>query len=319
MSHVNARLTVHGRLLIVDRVAAGRPVAHIAAELGVSRQTAYRWVRRFRAEGAAGLPDRSSRPRSTPTRTSPEREQAVLDARRSLRFGPLRIAAATGVPARTVGRILRRHGVPRLADCDPLTGAPIRAARTTPRRYERARPGELVHLDVKKLGRIPEGGGWRAHGRSENVKGRGIGYDYIHVAIDDHTRIGYAEVLPDEKGATAAGFLTRAAGYFAGHGIDRIERVITDNAFAYRNSTAFRQAVADLGAVQRFIKPHCPWTNGKAERFNRTLQTEWAYRQVFTSSNQRQAALAPWLQHYNTERIHSGIGTPPITRVSPTS
>jgi transposase InsO family protein len=318
MSHVNARLTVHGRRLIVDRVAAGRPVAHIAAELGVSRQTAYRWVRRFRAEGPAGLPDRSSRPRSTPTRTSSEREQAVLDARRSVRFGPLRIAALTGVPARTVSRILHRHGIPRLADCDPLTGAPIRAARTTPRRYERARPGELVHLDVKKLGRIPEGGGWRAHGRSEQVKGRGIGYDYVHVAIDDHTRIGYAEVLPDEKGATAAGFLTRAAGYFAVHGIDRIERVITDNAFAYRNSDAFHQAVTDLGAVQRFIKPHCPWTNGKAERFNRTLQTEWAYRQIFTSSNHRQAALAPWLQHYNTKRIHTGIGTTPITRASPT-
>jgi len=318
VSHVNARLTVHGRLLIVDRVAAGRPVAHIAAELGVSRQTAYRWVRRFRAEGAAGLRDRSSRPRSSPARTSSDREQAVLDARRSLRFGPLRIAAFTGVPARTVSRILHRHGVPRLADCDPLTGAPIRAARTTAKRYERARPGELVHLDVKKLGRIPDGGGWRAHGRSEQVKGRGIGYDYVHVAIDDHSRIGYAEVLPDEKGATAAGFLTRAAGYFAGHGIQRIERVITDNAFAYRNSTMFRQAVADLGAVQRFIKPHCPWTNGKAERFNRTLQTEWAYRQVFTSSTQRQTALAPWLQHYNTERIHTGIGTTPITRVSPT-
>jgi transposase InsO family protein len=285
----------------------------------VSRQTAYRWIRRFRAEGAAGLPDRSSRPRSTPTRTSPEREQAVLDARRSSRFGPLRIAALTGVPARTAARILRRHDIPRLADCDPLTGVPIRAARTTANRYERARPGELVHLDVKKLGRIPDGGGWRAHGRSENVKGRGIGYDYVHVAIDDHTRIGYAEVLPDEKGTTAAGFLTRAAGYLAEHGIYRIERVITDNAFAYRNSTAFRQAVADLGAVQRFIKPHCPWTNGKAERFNRTLQTEWAYRQVFISSDQRQEALAPWLRHYNTERIHTGLGTTPITRVSPTS
>lgn len=315
MSHVNARLTVHGRRLIVDRVAAGRPVAHIAAELGVSRQTAYRWVRRFRVEGAAGLPDRSSRPRSTPTRTSPELEQAVLDARRSSRFGPLRVAALTGVPARTVGRILQRHGVPRLADCDPLTGDPIRAARATANRYERDRPGELVHLDVKKLGRIPDGGGWRARGRSEQVRDRGIGYDYVHVAIDDHTRIGYAEVLPDEKGPTAAGFLTRAASYFAGHGIDRIERVITDNAFAYRKSTAFRQAVTDLGAVQRFIKPHCPWTNGKAERFNRTLQTEWAYRQIFTSSNHRQAALAPWLQHYNTERIHTGIGTTPITRV----
>jgi transposase InsO family protein len=292
VSHVNARLTVHGRRLIVDRVAAGRPVAHIAAELGVSRQTAYRWVRRFRAEGTDGLRDRSSRPGSSPARTSAEREQAVLDARRSLRFGPLRIAA--------------------------LTGTPIRAARVTANRYERARAGELIHLDVKKLGRIPEGGGWRAHGRSEQVRGNGIGYDYVHVAIDDYTRVGYAEVLPDEKGATSAGFLTRAAGYFAGHGIGRIERVLTDNAFAYRNSTAFHQAVADLGAVQRFIKPHCPWTNGKAERFNRTLQTEWAYRQVFTSSNHRQAALAPWLEHYNTERIHTGIGTTPITRVSPT-
>lgn len=318
MSHVNARLTVHGRRLIVDRVAAGRPVAHIAAELGVSRQTAYRWVRRFRAEGPAGLPDRSSRPKSSPARTSPEQEQAVLDARWSSRFGPVRIAALTGVPARTVGRILHRHGVPHLADCDPLTGAPVRATRTTTNRYERSRPGELIHLDVKKLGRIPDGGGWRAHGRSEQVRGRGIGYDYVHVAIDDHTRVGYAEVLPDEKGVTAAGFLTRAAAYFAGHGIGRIERVITDNALAYRNSNAFRQAVADLGAVQRFIKPHCPWTNGKAERFNRTLQTEWAYRRAFASSNHRQAALAPWLEHYNTERIHTGIGTTPINRVSPT-
>ncbi|MCU1554628.1 MAG: putative insertion element transposase [Arthrobacter sp.] len=318
MSHVNARLTVHGRRLIVDRVAAGRPVAHIAAELGVSRQTAYRWVRRFRAEGTAGLTDRSSRPRSSPRRTSAEHERAVLDARRSSRFGPLRIAAATGVPARTVARILKRHAVPHLADCDPLTGAPIRASKVTANRYERALPGELVHLDVKKLGRIPNGGGWRAHGRSEEVRDRGIGYDYVHVAIDDHSRIGYAEVLPDEKGATAAAFLTRAASYLGGHGIHRIERVITDNALAYRNSTAFRQAVADLGAVQRFIKPRCPWTNGKAERFNRTLQTEWAYRQVFTSSTQRQAELAPWLQHYNTERIHTGIGTTPIARVSPT-
>ncbi|MDN4612733.1 IS481 family transposase [Arthrobacter burdickii] len=318
MSHVNARLTVHGRQLIVDRMAAGRPVAHIAAELGVSRQTAYRWVGRYRAEGTAGLRDRSSRPRSSPRRTSADREQEVLQARQALRFGPLRIAAVTGVPARTVTRILHRHQVPRLADCDPLTGTPIRASRASSNRYERTTPGELVHLDVKKLGRIPAGGGWRAHGRSEQVRGRGIGYDYVHVAIDDHTRVGYAEVLPDEKGVTAAGFLVRAGTYFAEQGITRIERVITDNAFAYRNSAAFARAVADLGAVQRFIKPHCPWTNGKAERFNRTLQTEWAYRQVFTSSAQRQAALAPWLQHYNTERIHTGIGTTPITRVSPT-
>ena len=258
MSHVNARLTVHGRLLIVDRVAAGRPVAHIAAELGVSRQTAYRWVRRFRAEGAAGLRDRSSRPRSSPARTSSDRELAVLDARRSLRFGPLRIAAFTGVPARTVSRILHRHGVPRLADCDPLTGAPIRAARTTAKRYERARPGELVHLDVKKLGRIPDGGGWRAHGRPAVTADRtraqhsgrpGPGYDYVHSLVDDHSRLAYSEVLPDEKGVTCASFLARAAAYFTDHGIDRIERVMTDNAWAYKHS--IKAVCAVIGARQK--------------------------------------------------------------------
>ena len=223
MSHVNARLTVHGRLLIVDRVTAGRPVAHIAAELGVSRQTAYRWVRRFRAEGAAGLRDRSSRPRSSPARTSSDRELAVLDARRSLRFGPLRIAAFTGVPARTVSRILNRHGVPRLADCDPLTGAPIRAARTTAKRYERARPGELVHLDVKKLGRIPDGGGWRVDGpdtiKHHHDTRAKLGFDYVHVAVDDHSRLAFAQALPDEKGPTCAAFLLAAAEFFAGHGV----------------------------------------------------------------------------------------------------
>jgi transposase InsO family protein len=318
VSHANARLTVHGRQLIVDRVAAGRPVAHIAAELGVSRQSAYRWIRRFRTEGPAGLRDRSSRPRSSPHRTSAALEQAVLRARAGLRAGPGPIAAATGVPARTVSRILTRHRVPPLAACDPLTGAPIRAWRASTVRYERSAPGELVHLDVKKLGRIPEGGGWRAHGRSEEVRGRGIGYDFIHVAVDDHTRIGYAEVLPDEKGATAAGFLTRAGVFFRTCGIPRIERVLTDNALAYRRSAAFARAVADLGAVQRFIKPHCPWTNGKAERFNRTLATEWAYRRPYTSNGQRTKALDPWLRHYNTERIHTGIGTTPINRVSPT-
>ena len=300
MSHVNARLTVHGRLLIVDRVAAGRPVAHIAAELGVSRQTAYRWVRRFRAEGAAGLRDRSSRPRSSPARTSSDREQAVLDARRSLRFGPLRIAAFTGVPARTVSRILNRHGVPRLADCDPLTGAPIRAARTTAKRYERARPGELVHLDVKKLGRIPDGGGWRAHGRSEQVKGRGIGYDYVHVAIDDHSRIGYAEVLPDEKGATAAGFLTRARGLL------RRPRHPTDRTRHHRQRLRLPQLHNVPSGSRR------SWSSSALhqaplpldQRQSRTLQPDPANRMGLPAGLHQQhptpnrtCALAPALQH----------------------
>lgn len=318
MSHVNARLTVHGRVLLVQRVLSGRPAAHVAKELGISRQCAYRWVRRYRAEGVTGLIDRSSRPHHTPSRTSAAREEAVLEARARLRCGPKRIAAETTVPARTVSRILARHQIPPLADCDPVTGQAIRATRATANRYERERPGELLHIDVKKLGRIPDGGGWRIHGRSEKVRGRGIGYDYVHAVIDDHTRLAYAEICADEKGATAAGVLLRAAEFFASCGIPSIERVISDNAFAYRHSTAFKTAVAQLGAVQKFIKPHCPWTNGKVERLNRTLATEWAYARPFTSNTERADALAPWLNYYNTERIHTGIGTTPINRVTPT-
>lgn len=323
MSHGNARLTTHGRALLVSRVLRdGRPVAHVAKELGVSRQCAHRWVARFRAEGSAGLADRSSRPRWTPTKTSPDREAAVLAARARLRFGPARLALETGVPARTISRILVRHRVPPLAWLDPVTGAVIRASRSTANRYERDHPGELIHVDVKKLGRIPDGGGWRADPNQTSTIHRTsharIGFDYVHAAVDDHTRLAYAEIHPDEQGATAAGFLTRAAAYFAGHGITRIERVISDNAFAYRNSTAFKNAVADLGAVQKFIKPHCPWQNGKVERFNRTLANEWAYRQPFTSNQARHDALAPWIEHYNTGRIHSSHGLTPAARVSPT-
>jgi transposase InsO family protein len=171
-------------------------------------------------------------------------------------------------------------------------------------------------MDVKKLGRIPDGGGWRAHGRSEEVRGRGIGFDYVHSLVDDHSRLAYSEILDDEKGATCAGFLLRAAAYFADHGIPRIERIMTDNAFAYRYSIA--DAVTQLGARQVFIRPHCPWQNGKVERLNRTLQAEWAYRQIFTSNAERSAALAPWLEHYNTRRNHSALGAPPISRLSPT-
>jgi transposase InsO family protein len=317
VAQVIPRLSPFGRALIVERVAQGRPVAHVAAELGVSRQTAYRWVRRFREGGVDALFDRSSRPRSSPNRTTHDREVAVLAARAELRQGPVRLAAVTGVPARTVSRILARHQVPRLAWCDPVTGHLIRAARTTAHRYERDRPGELLHVDVKKLGRIPDGGGWRAHGRSEEVRGRGIGYDYVHAAVDDHSRLAYAEIHPDEQALTCAGFLLRAAAYFASHGIDRIEEVITDNAKAYLTSRAFRAAVATLGAKQRFIKPHCPWQNGKVERFNRTLATEWAYRRPYDSNTARTDALAPFIEHYNTERIHSAHGTTPAARVSP--
>lgn len=324
MSHINARLTVHGKLLLIRRVTVdNRPVAHVAKELGISRQCAHRWVARFRSEGRAGLRERSSRPRSSPKKTSPELESTVLAARRELKAGPLRIASKTGVPARTVSRILARHHIPPLAWCDPLTGQLIRASRATNNRYERERPGELLHIDVKKLGRIPDGGGWRADpeqsSRNHKTGHTRVGFDYVHAVIDDHTRLAYIEIHDDEKGITAAGVLLRAAAFFAKNGIPKIERVLSDNAFAYRNSAAFKEAVAQLGAEQRFIKPHCPWTNGKVERLNRTLATEWAYSQVFTSNEARRAALAPWLNYYNTERIHCGIGATPISRVTPTS
>lgn len=300
------------------------PVAHVAKAMGVSRQCAHRWVARFVAEGEAGLHDRSSRPHASPTRTSPVIEQTVLDARREHRRGQDWLGPELGVPARTVSRILRRHDVPFLCHCDPLTGDVIRASKTTARRYERERPGELVHMDVKKIGRIPPGGGWKARGRQAGDtaahKKAKIGYDYVHSLVDDHSRLAYSEILPDEKGDTCGDFLARAAAYFAAHGIPRIERVITDNHFSYRHSHRVAKVIKDLDATHKFIRPYCPWQNGKVERFNRTLATEWAYRQVFTSNDERTAALAPWLEHYNTERRHTALGSrPPISRLqSPT-
>jgi transposase InsO family protein len=320
VSHGSARLTVHGRLLIVQRHQAGWKQAHIAAAMGVSRKCVRTWIERYASEGEAGLITRSSRPHSMPTRTSEALEQRVLAARAEHRDGPDVLGPKVGVPARTVSRILRRHRVPYLRECDPMTGAVIRSSKQTAVRYERQRPGELVHMDVKKLGKIPDGGGWKAHGRqmgSTAAKKRAkIGYDYVHSLVDDYSRLAYSEILPDETGATCAAFLERAAAYFADKGITRIERVMTDNAFAYRHCHDLKRVCADLQAVQKFIRPHCPWQNGKVERLNRTLATEWAYRQAFTSNTARTAALAPWLEHYNTVRPHSSLGgKPPISRL----
>ena len=321
MSHANARLTFHGRCELVRRVRlAGRPVAHVAAEMGISRQCAWRWTRRFDAEGWAGLHDRSSRPRRCPNRTSAEREQAVLACRERERVGRDRVAAITGVPARTVSRILARHSRPPLAVLDPVTGAVIRASRATAVRYERAAPGDLVHVDVKKLGRIPDGGGWRAHGRiARPGHHRAVGYDFVHAAVDDHSRAAYAEILPDEKGPTCAEFWLRAAAWFAAHGV-RVRQVMTDNAMNYVLSHAFTDALATTGTRHIRIKAHCPWQNGKVERFNRTLATEWAYRRPFASNDARTDALAPWLATYNTERAHHALnGQPPLSRLPSTT
>jgi transposase InsO family protein len=321
VSHGNARTTLHGRKLIVARYQAGWKKAHIAAAMGLSRKCVRTWITRFEDEGEAGLVDRSSRPHTSPRRTPAAVEDRIVELRGRQRRGPDWIGAELGVPARTVSRVLRRRGQPRLAALDPMTGQLIRASKVTAVRYERSRPGELVHMDVKKLGRIPDGGGWRALGRAarETTKDRTTkgGYDYVHSLVDDHSRLAYSEILPDEKGPTCAAFLHRAAAYFAAHGIDRIERVMTDNAWAYRWS--LREVITALGARQKFIRPHCPWQNGKVERLNRTLATEWAYRQAFTSNDERAAALAPWIEHYNTRRRHSALGgLPPISRLAPT-
>lgn len=318
MSHANARTTFQGRLLIVQRYQVGWPQAHIAKALGISRKCVKTWLDRYAAEGEAGLHERSSRPHTCPRRTPAAVEQRIIDARQRERCGPDRIGAELGVPARTVSRVLARHRMPRLCTLDPLTGQVIRSSKATAVRYERDRPGELAHMDVKKIGRIPHGGGWRAHGRDnrENTRDRTskVGYDYVHSLVDDHSRLAYSEILPDEKGATCAAFLTRAIASFTAHGITGIERLMTDNAWAYRWS--LRDICAAHRITQTFIKPHCPWQNGKVERLNRTLATEWAYRQIYTSNDERAAALAPWLEYYNTRRRHSALGgLPPTSRL----
>ncbi|MGC5410716.1 IS481 family transposase, partial [Streptomyces sp. DT225] len=301
----------HGRRLLVERVRAGRPVAHVAAEMGISRVTAHKWVRRWRAEGEQGLHDRSSRPRTTPHRTPATTEARVCRLRQDRKLGPARLGPILGLPASTTHRILTRHGLNRLAFLDRPTGQIIR-------RYERDRPGELVHVDVKKLGRIPDGGGHKVLGRQAGRLTRsGMGFDYIHSAIDDHTRLAYSEIHNDEKAATCAHFLRRAAAFFTAHGISRIERVLTDNAWPYRKSFAWQQALADLDATGKLTRPYRPQTNGKVERFNRTLLDEWAYLRPYTSNNERTAALADFLHTYNHHRCHTALGgKPPISRVN---
>ncbi|MFI1151855.1 IS481 family transposase [Streptomyces sp. NPDC020817] len=320
MSHRNARLTVHGRRILVERVLSGRPVAHVAAEMGISRPTAHKWVRRWRDEGDAGLADRSSRPRTTPHRTPATVEDHVCRLRTDRKLGPARIGPILGLPASTVHRILVRHRLNRLAWLDRPTGEPVR-------RYERTRPGELVHVDIKKLGNIPDGGGWRVVGRTAGDRNRQattgqrksstpvIGYSYVHSAVDDHSRLAYSEVLTDERKETTAGFWERANSFFADHAIT-VERVLTDNGSCYR-SKLFTQALARAGITHKRTRPYRPQTNGKVERFNRTLLDEWAYLRPYTSNDERTKALADFLHTYNHHRCHTALGGhPPISRIN---
>ncbi|WP_100596886.1 IS481 family transposase [Streptomyces sp. CB01635] len=311
MSHRNARLTLHGRRILVERVCSGRPIAHVAAEMGISRPTAYKWVRRWRAEGEPGLLDRPSSPYSTPRRTPAELEKLVCELRVSRKLGPARIGPILGMPASTVHRVLVRQGLNRLSFLDRPTGQVIR-------RYEREKPGELIHVDVKKLGRIPDGGGHKTLGRQAGRATRSaMGFDYVHSAVDDHSRLAYSEIHRDEKVATCAAFLARAAAFFHSHGITRIERVLTDNAWAYRKGLAWKAVLADLGATGKLTRAYRPQTNGKVERFNRTLLDEWAYLRPYTSNDERTAALPDFLHTYNHHRCHTALGgNPPITRVN---
>ena len=315
MSHRNARTTVFARKLMVERHRAGWPQARIAEQLGVSRPTVSKWISRHDTEGEDGLQDRSSRPHTSPTRTDPATEARVVGLRDLERRGAVYLAGELGLVASTVGRVLARHDVPHLSAIDPITGEPVRR-RHTGIRYERPRPGDLLHIDVKKLGRVPDGGGWRLHGRTEQVRGRGNGYDYLHVAIDDHSRVAYIEALPDERDTTCAGFLHRAVTWFREHGV-RVLRILTDNAKVYRVGSNWRAVCVALGIRRRFTKPGCPWTNGKAERLNRTLLTEFAYARPWLSNTDRLAALDSWVDRYNTRRAHSALrGRPPITRLA---
>jgi transposase InsO family protein len=314
VAHAKAKLTVPGRLLLIHRVdAEWWPVATAAEAQGISRATAYKWLRRWRTEGVEGLADRSSRPHRMPTRTGDEVTAAIIETRLAGRLGPHRIGYELGVAPSTVHIVLRRAGLSRLADLDGPTALPVR--------YVRDRPGELIHVDVKKLNRLPPGGGWRVLGRAEarknNPRLSGLGQDFLHVAIDDATRLAFVAVHPDEKGDTCAEFINQAAVFFAAAGITTIERVMTDNAKNYVISRSFQAALAGLGARHKLTRPYRPQTNGKAERFNRTLINEWAYGRAYLTNDERLAALPTWIEHYNTTRPHTGIGNrPPIDQVN---
>jgi transposase InsO family protein len=311
LSHRNAPLTPTGRLLLCQRIASGAPIAHVADAMGISRQCASKWWRRYQELGADGLHDRSSRPARSPGRTPDRIEAKVCRIRRADKVGPDRIAGRTGVPASTVYRVLARNDLNRLDRLDRATGRVVR-------RYERSRPGELVHVDVKKLGRIPAGGGHKVHGRAATRPGKEragrVGYAYVHSAVDDHSRLAYSEVLADEKGPTAAAFWRRAQSWFRAHGVV-VERVLTDNGFCYRGRL-FNEALAETRIVHKYCRPYRPQTNGKVERFNRTLLEEWAYVRPYHRDSDRTRALAHWLHRYNHHRWHTAIGGPPISRVT---
>jgi transposase InsO family protein len=312
--HANARTCPKSRRLLVDRLEGGWSLRSAAEAAGVSERTAAKWVARWRDEGEAGLEDRSSAPRRMPSRLPADRIEAI-EALRRLRMTAAEIAEVLDVALSTVSRWLRRIGLGRRSRLEPPE---------PPNRYERKRPGELIHVDVKKLGRIGiRGAGHRVTGNRrgqlkvsrEGRQRRATGWEFVHVCVDDATRLAYVEVLPDEKGATAAGFLRRAVAWLASMGVT-VERVLSDNGSCYR-STVHAEACAELGMRHLFTRPYRPQTNGKAERFIQTLTNRWAYGAIYGSSAERAAALPGWLDHYNFRRGHGSLGhRPPAARLA---
>ena len=309
MGHPRPRLSVFSRQLLVMRVEGGWPAAHVAEQLGISRATAYKWVRRYRAEGLSGLEDRTSRPHHSPRKVADAVEAEILAARATWRYGPDRLGPLLGLPPSTVHRVLHRRGFSRLRDADKVTAAPVR--------YVACHPGALLHQDHKKLGRIPDGGGWRALGRAAAPDhGRSnAGYEHLEVVIDDASRYAVVVPVPDETAASAVAALETAAVEFTRLGI-RIERVLTDNGAAYK-SHAFTDAVRELGASHKRTRPFRPQTNGKAERLIQTLLREWAYGRAYTSNDERRAALQPFVDFYNRRRPHTALsGRSPLDAVN---
>jgi transposase InsO family protein len=313
--HANARTCPNSRRLLVRRIdEEGWPLMEAAKAAGISGRSASKWLARWRAEGQAGLRDRSSAPRRIPHRTPSERVAAIAALRR-LRMTAAEIAEVLRMALSTVSAVLRRIGLGKRSRLEPPE---------PPNRYERSRPGELIHVDIKKLGRIARGAGKRVTGHrhytperrdAAGVDRRTTGWEYVHVCIDDATRLAYAEVLADEKGPTAAGFLKRATAWFASMGIT-VERVLSDNGSCYR-SKVHAATCKELGMRHLFTRPYRPRTNGKAERFIQTLQNKWAYGAIYGCSAERTAALSGWLDHYNFRRRHGSLGhRPPGARLT---
>lgn len=325
MSHANAQLTPRARLRLARLIVEGGWTYSTAAKMFmVSPATARKWAERYRGEGVAGMADRSSRPRRSPTKTPESVVRQIVRLRWRKRLGPVQIAGHLGVPASTVHAVLTRCRINRLASIDRVTGEPIR-------RYEHDHPGSLLHVDVTKFGNIPDGGGWRFVGVRQGdanrratrdrtgIKARKyhpkVGTCFVHTVIDDFSRVAYAEICDDEKADTAIGVLQRASAWFAERGVN-VERVLSDNGSCYR-SFAWRDACAALGISHKRTRPYRPQTNGKIERFHRTMSDGWAYARLYSSEAERRNALPTWLHFYNHHRAHSAIGgQPPVTRLT---